>query len=178
MRCGGCCGGSGCQAGEPLCPEPKHSWTKPLLWCLQMPDVFSIGLGGGSLVRFPAAAGAAGAAASCTVGPDSVGAQLEVQALCQGGTTCTTSDVAVLLGRMELGSRAAVATGGLSKQQAAAAWAVMQGKLEQCLEQAKTRAGAHTCGVGGGAICCGWMRAGCIDAASQHPQKHHICHTQ
>lgn len=135
-----------------------------------MPDVLSIGLGGGSLLRFPAgseldrqstepaaagstrplngsAVGNAGLpvatdqpAAGCSVGPDSVGAALEQQALCFGGPTATASDAAVLLGRMQLGSQPAVAA-GLSREQAQEAWQAMQRMLEGALDRAKTEAG-------------------------------------
>lgn len=109
-----------------------------------MPDVLSIGLGGGSLLRFPAAPASAGTAepgpAGCRVGPDSVGAALEQQALCFGGPTATASDAAVLLGHMQLGSRPA-AEAGLSGEQAQAAWAEMQRMLEAALDRAKTEAG-------------------------------------
>ena len=124
----------------------------------QMPDVFSVGLGGGSLVRFPGAAAigaseaargtaAEGATAAapeaCSVGPDSVGEELLERALLAGGPCCTASDVAVLLGRLELGSRQAVAAGGLTQEAAEAAWQAMQRQLEACLDRAKTQAGAH-----------------------------------
>lgn len=140
---------------------------------LQAPDVLSIGLGGGSRLRFPAqpasaiggkgAGAAAGPASSaeegsgsgpddatappaplaCTVGPDSVGARLADEALCAGGATPTATDAAVLLGRMQLvlGGRQAAVGGGLTRQQAEAAWREVQCQLEGCVEQAKTQAG-------------------------------------
>lgn len=108
-----------------------------------MPDVLSVGLGGGSLVCFETpAAHAAGEAqpGGCTVGPDSVGAALEQQALCCGGACATASDAAVVLGHMKLGSREAAAA-RLSQGEAQAAWAEMQRMLEGCLDRAKTEAG-------------------------------------
>lgn len=140
-------------------PAPRAVRLAGAATNFQMPDVLSIGLGGGSLVRFPqpggrrAEAAPAGSApsemapeaAACTVGPDSVGAGLPREALCVGGGTCTASDVAVLLGRMELGSREAAAA-GLSEEQAEAAWAEMQRALEDCLDAVKTEADGGSCG--------------------------------
>lgn len=100
----------------------------------QMPDVHSMGLGGGSLLRFQPGGG-------CMVGPDSVGPALERRSLCFGGDTATASDAAALLGRMPLGSAAAAAA-GLTQVEAEAAWAAMQGMLEGALERVKVEAGA------------------------------------
>ncbi|MGP4021041.1 hydantoinase/oxoprolinase N-terminal domain-containing protein [Saccharopolyspora sp. 5N708] len=61
----------------------------------RMPDVLSIGLGGGSLVR--------GEPAAVTVGPDSVGYRLTSQALVFGGDTLTATDIAVAAGRAVIG---------------------------------------------------------------------------
>ena len=61
-----------------------------------MPDLFSIGLGGGSLVRETADGGH-------LIGPDSVGYGLTEKALIFGGDTFTTTDVAVGLGLIKLG---------------------------------------------------------------------------
>jgi N-methylhydantoinase A/oxoprolinase/acetone carboxylase beta subunit len=62
----------------------------------RMPDVFSIGLGGGSLVdREP-----------MRVGPDSVGFRITEKALVFGGDTITATDVAVAAGRGAIGDAA------------------------------------------------------------------------
>ncbi len=58
----------------------------------RMPDLISIGLGGGSVVR----TGDAGV----TVGPDSVGYRVIDEALVRGGSTTTLSDVSVRGGRL------------------------------------------------------------------------------
>ena len=42
------------------------------------------------------------ALARCRVGPQSVGQHLARDALCFGGDTCTATDVAVALGRMDI----------------------------------------------------------------------------
>lgn len=67
----------------------------------RMPDVVSIGLGGGSIVRQREDG-------TVTVGPDSVGYQITEKALCFGGTVCTATDIAVRLGMAELGDKAFV----------------------------------------------------------------------
>jgi N-methylhydantoinase A/oxoprolinase/acetone carboxylase beta subunit len=68
----------------------------------RMPDVFSIGLGGGSLVVEDAGGGV-------TVGPRSVGYRLTSDALCFGGATLTTTDIMVAAGLADIGDRAKVA---------------------------------------------------------------------
>ncbi len=67
----------------------------------RMPDVFSIGLGGGSLVVEEADGKVA-------VGPRSVGFRLTEDALCFGGDTLTTTDVVIAAGAAEIGDRASV----------------------------------------------------------------------
>jgi N-methylhydantoinase A/oxoprolinase/acetone carboxylase beta subunit len=62
----------------------------------RMPDVLSVGIGGGSLVRDEG---------GVTVGPDSVGYRLTEEALVFGGRTLTATDVAVATGRADIGDR-------------------------------------------------------------------------
>ena len=62
-----------------------------------MPDVFSIGLGGGSLVVEDEASG------GMSIGPRSVGYKLTKDALIFGGKTLTTSDIVVAAGRADFG---------------------------------------------------------------------------
>ena len=59
-----------------------------------MPDVISIGLGGGSIVRH----------APLSIGPDSVGYRLLDEGMVFGGRTLTASDIAVAAGRARMGS--------------------------------------------------------------------------
>ena len=66
----------------------------------RMPDVFSLGLGGGSLVR---------TAPDVSIGPESVGFELASRALVFGGDTLTVSDLAVASGRAQFGDPARVA---------------------------------------------------------------------
>jgi N-methylhydantoinase A/oxoprolinase/acetone carboxylase beta subunit len=65
----------------------------------RMPDLISVGIGGGSLVDIE----------SGTVGPRSVGFRLTEQALIFGGNTLTLTDIAVVAGRIDLGDRNRVA---------------------------------------------------------------------
>jgi N-methylhydantoinase A/oxoprolinase/acetone carboxylase beta subunit len=81
----------------------------------RMPDVFSIGLGGGSLVRDePAAAPeepgtVRRAPGAVRVGPRSVGYELTRRARVFGGETLTATDIAVAAGRAGIGDAARVA---------------------------------------------------------------------
>jgi len=62
----------------------------------RMPDLVSIAIGGGSIVR--------GTDSQVTVGPDSVGYRLPTEALIFGGKQPTLSDAAVSAGRAHFGS--------------------------------------------------------------------------
>ncbi|MGH3429784.1 MAG: hydantoinase/oxoprolinase family protein, partial [Mycobacteriales bacterium] len=66
----------------------------------RMPDVYSVGLGGGSMVR---------EGAELTIGPDSVGYELTSRALVFGGATVTATDVAVAGGLAVIGDPGEVA---------------------------------------------------------------------
>ena len=67
----------------------------------RMPDVFAIGLGGGTIVS--------GEGEKLKIGPQSVGYKLTTDALIFGGETLTTSDVAVALGLADFGDKNAIA---------------------------------------------------------------------
>ena len=58
----------------------------------RMPDLISVGLGGGTIVRRDAD--------GVAVGPDSVGYRVISDAMCMGGTTLTLSDVSLAVGRL------------------------------------------------------------------------------
>ncbi len=58
----------------------------------RMPDLISVGLGGGSIVRN---------GDGLTVGPDSVGYDVITEAVCTGGSTLTLSDISLASGRLE-----------------------------------------------------------------------------
>ena len=64
----------------------------------RMPDVVSIGLGGGSIVR-------TGKDGRITVGPDSVGFEITRKAMVFGGDTLTATDIAVRLGMADVGDK-------------------------------------------------------------------------
>lgn len=66
----------------------------------RMPDIHSIGIGGGSIVR---------AGSSVTVGPDSVGHRLTDEAMVFGGDTLTATDIAVASGIAMIGDPRRVA---------------------------------------------------------------------
>lgn len=66
----------------------------------RMPDVVSIGIGGGSRVTL---------GASPEVGPDSLGYRLGAESLVFGGSTLTATDLAVASGAADVGDRSAVA---------------------------------------------------------------------
>ena len=67
----------------------------------RMPDLISVGVGGGSIVQADPARGP-------VVGPQSVGFELLSKALVFGGTVLTATDIAVAAGTAEIGDVAAV----------------------------------------------------------------------
>lgn len=93
----------------------------------RMPDVFSIGLGGGSHV--------VETENGVKVGPTSVGYRIIEEALIFGGKTLTTSDVVVAAGKYDLGDRARVAH--LSSALIAATEARIAAMLEDCVERSR-----------------------------------------
>jgi N-methylhydantoinase A/oxoprolinase/acetone carboxylase beta subunit len=107
----------------------------------RMPDLVSIGLGGGSLVaRDPV-----------SLGPRSVGYRLTHEALVFGGGTLTATDVAVAAGVVSIGERGRVAH--LPRELCAAALQDARHKLEYNIDRMKTEAGEVTLvAVGGGAF--------------------------
>jgi N-methylhydantoinase A/oxoprolinase/acetone carboxylase beta subunit len=102
-----------------------------------MPDLLSIGLGGGSLVE------------GGSVGPRSVGYRLTERALIFGGETLTATDVAVGLGLVDLGDRARVK--GLDASTLGAARATMSSMLEEAVDRMKTEAAPEPLIAVGGA---------------------------
>lgn len=110
----------------------------------RMPDLVSIGLGGGSIVRRHEDG-------SVTVGPDSVGYELTRKALVFGGDVLTATDVAVALGRAELGDRSRVA--GLDPDLLDAAWRNIEEQTIDAVDRMKTTAADQpVIMVGGGSI--------------------------
>jgi len=66
----------------------------------RMPDIVSIGLGGGTIIRTEGG--------QIRIGPDSVGYRLREKALVFGGDTLTATDIAVRLGLADIGDPAKV----------------------------------------------------------------------
>jgi N-methylhydantoinase A/oxoprolinase/acetone carboxylase beta subunit len=102
----------------------------------RMPDVLSLGIGGGSLV------------AGVEVGPESVGYELTSRALVFGGDTLTATDLAVAAGLAEIGDPERVR--GID---AAAALARIEERVAETVDRMKTSASAvPVVVVGGGSI--------------------------
>ncbi len=107
----------------------------------RMPDVFSFGLGGGSIVRQD----------PLRVGPQSVGYRLTKEAMVFGGDTLTTSDIAVAAGVAEFGDPSRVA--GLDKQLVSDSIDLIQSMAETAVDRMKTSAAdVPVIVVGGGSV--------------------------
>jgi N-methylhydantoinase A/oxoprolinase/acetone carboxylase beta subunit len=107
----------------------------------RMPDLLSIGLGGGSIVvRDPLG-----------VGPQSVGYRLTREALVFGGDTLTATDAAVAAGLADIGDARRVAD--LPRPLAQAVLAMARNRIEDAVDRIKTEAGdVPLIAVGGGAF--------------------------
>jgi N-methylhydantoinase A/oxoprolinase/acetone carboxylase beta subunit len=107
----------------------------------RMPDLFSIGLGGGSIIQ----------QAPLAVGPRSVGFRLTEEALVFGGATMTATDAAVAAGVVQIGDGTKVAQ--LPPDLARAVLDEARAKLEDAIDRMKTEAGdVPLVAVGGGAF--------------------------
>ena len=110
----------------------------------RMPDVISIGLGGGSIVRVKADG-------SVTVGPDSVGFEITNKALVFGGDTMTATDIAVRLGMAEIGDKSRVEA--IPQEIADKAMAVIRSLVEDSVDAMKvSNADVDIILVGGGSV--------------------------
>ena len=98
----------------------------------RMPDVFSIGLGGGSHVVDTGRA--------IEIGPASVGYRLTSDALIFGGSTLTTSDVMAAAGRAGFGDATKVAH--LPREFVARTQRRIMEMLEHCVDRSRVSAGA------------------------------------
>lgn len=111
----------------------------------RMPDVLAVGLGGGSIVREDGK----------RLGPDSVGYELTQRALCFGGDTLTSTDIAVAGGWADVGDASLVRS--ISAATIKAARAEMQRLIETNVEKMKTEArDLPLLVVGGGSILVDW----------------------
>lgn len=110
----------------------------------RMPDVISIGLGGGSIVRVRDDG-------SVSVGPDSVGYEITKKAMVFGGDVMTATDIAVRLGMAELGDSSRVA--GIPQQIAEKAMDAIRALVEDSVDAMKvSNADVDLILVGGGSI--------------------------
>ena len=107
----------------------------------RMPDLYSLGLGGGSVVRKD----------PLTLGPDSVGYRLLRDARVFGGATLTATDMAVAAGIVEIGDKSRVTN--ISPALAGAVLDLARKKLEDAIDHMKTEAGeVPLIAVGGAAF--------------------------
>lgn len=108
----------------------------------RMPDVLSVGLGGGTIIRETAD--------GTTVGPDSVGYRLPQEGLAFGGGTLTATDIALAVGGAEIdGLDAPAVPAGVGS----AAWTAMREILEDSIDRMKPNAvPVPVILVGGGGI--------------------------
>jgi N-methylhydantoinase A/oxoprolinase/acetone carboxylase beta subunit len=123
----------------------------------RMPDVLSLGIGGGSIVREDG------------VGPDSVGYELDPRALVFGGDTLTASDVAIAAGRAEFGDpeRVRALDPGLVRDSLAS----IERRIADAVDSMKTVAGdIAVVLVGGGSILLGDR----LDGASRVVRPEHF----
>jgi N-methylhydantoinase A/oxoprolinase/acetone carboxylase beta subunit len=107
----------------------------------RMPDLLSLGLGGGTLVKEE----------PLTIGPASVGYRLTEQALVFGGDVLTVTDVAVAAGLIDLGDKKRVAA--LPAKLVNDALARIRTMIEEGVDRMKTDASdAPLIAVGGGSF--------------------------
>jgi N-methylhydantoinase A/oxoprolinase/acetone carboxylase beta subunit len=110
----------------------------------RMPDLFSMGLGGGSVV-------VGSGEGPVRVGPESVGYRITEKALVFGGDTLTATDVAVAAGLVEIGEASRVAS--LDRALVRAARSIIEARIEEAVDRMKTDAAPEPLvAVGGGAF--------------------------
>lgn len=110
----------------------------------RMPDIFTIGLGGGSIVRQHEDG-------TITVGPDSVGYRITEKALVFGGDTLTATDIAVRLGMYDLGDKSKVSH--IDEEFARKAMNVIREMAEEAIDAVKiSNSDVDVVLVGGGSI--------------------------
>ncbi|MHC9084231.1 hydantoinase/oxoprolinase N-terminal domain-containing protein [Luteimonas sp. RIT-PG2_3] len=135
----------------------------------RMPDILSIGLGGGTRIHLDAARYGDDTlhADALRIGPDSVGYRLSREARVFGGQTLTASDIAIAAGVVRFGDPAQLPA--LSPGVLAAVSARLRQMLEDGIDRMKTsRDDATILAVGGG----GFLIPDTLKGASQviHPQ--------
>ena len=111
----------------------------------RMPDIISVGLGGGSIVRE--------LNGKITVGPDSVGYDILTKSKVFGGDVITATDIAVRLGMFELGDKSKVMD--ISEEFAKNAMLEIKKIFENAIDSMKTgKDDVDVILVGGGSIIC------------------------
>ncbi|PWW20267.1 N-methylhydantoinase A/oxoprolinase/acetone carboxylase beta subunit [Cytobacillus oceanisediminis] len=95
----------------------------------RMPDIISIGLGGGTVIRLLDEG-------KFQIGPDSVGYRLREKSLVFGGDTLTATDIAVALGNVEIGDMKLVAH--LDKSLLIKIYNKMVEMVEEAIDKMKT----------------------------------------
>lgn len=109
----------------------------------RMPDVLAVGLGGGSIVRQTDT--------GVTVGPDSVALDLLSEARVFGGSTLTTTDIAVAAGYANIGTQSGVSD--LDPSEVKAAVDAIHHLLETTVDRVKSSRGdVPVILVGGGSV--------------------------
>jgi N-methylhydantoinase A/oxoprolinase/acetone carboxylase beta subunit len=126
----------------------------------RMPDILSVGLGGGSrVVQSPA----------LQIGPDSVGYELTSQALVFGGAVLTATDLAVAAGLADIGDRGLVAH--LDRRLVRRGITAMAAQVADRVEQMRTSpTPLPVIVVGGGSVL---MPQVLPSGASLHRPEHH-----
>lgn len=110
----------------------------------RMPDVTSIGLGGGSIVKVDENG-------DVTVGPESVGYAITEKAMVFGGNVMTATDIAVRLGMADIGDREKVKD--IPQETASKALAAIRTLVEDSIDAMKVSSDdAEVILVGGGSI--------------------------
>ncbi|MGA7923852.1 MAG: hydantoinase/oxoprolinase family protein [Thermoplasmata archaeon] len=111
----------------------------------RMPDLLSLALGGGSRIR---------QGKTLTIGPDSVGYRLTEEAIAFGGSTLTTTDVAIALKRCALGDPGRVAS--LPRSLLTSTDRLVQAMVEDGIDRVLTSPGPlPVVLVGGGSVLIG-----------------------
>ena len=140
-------GGTTTDVGVLIQPFPRESSLAVEIGArtnFRMPDLISMGLGGGTVIRSTETGG-------FTIGPDSVGYRLIEKSLVFGGETLTTTDVAVALGKVKIGDASKVAH--LDRLLLNQIYVEMVELVEEAIDKMKTSAGnVPVILVGGGSI--------------------------
>ena len=112
-----------------------------------MPDVQSIGLGGGSIVKYD---GQNGFRVATSIGPESVGLELSAKALCFGGDILTATDIVIAAGLVPILGSIPVQ---LEESLLTSAKKLIRQMLESLVDEIKTTAALLPVAlVGGGSI--------------------------